>query len=146
MAMDSETGSRVASLVVKYRQLIRGGIVAAGIYAIALGLGTLIGGDVRLAGPSYTSASQLAAAFGVSPSLFWGASSILVGALTLAPRRKVSQCGLFALVILSTFLAVSFLASANVAPLAGVSGIFAHWYIAVVALALWMARVVDCGT
>lgn len=143
MKMDEMTAYRVAILLIRYRLLVRSGVRAFALYAVALGIGTFVGGDDRFRGPSYRSAWDLAATLGTSPSILWGIFPLICGLLVLWPRRRVSQVGLFLLMVHCSFLAIGFAISVNTEPLAGVSGIFAHALIALSACAFYVIRMVD---
>lgn len=133
----------VVRALLRYRQMIRVMTTGVGLYSIALGAGTYIGGDVRFGGPTYRTAIDLAVMVGQAPAALWGVSAFIFGCLALAPWRKVSMCGLFGIVVWSAFLAISHLVSANIEPLAGVSGIFGHGFIALAVLGLFVVRMID---
>jgi hypothetical protein len=132
-----------AILVIRYRSLIRQASHGAGLYALLVGVATFWGGDQRMMGPSYITSSDVAESMGASPSVLWGVSAMLVGALALLPHRKVSLCGLYGVVAWSVVFGLSFLVSVNTEPLAGVSGVFGHGFIAVMVTGLIVVRIVD---
>lgn len=133
----------IIRVLLRYRDMIRVAIRGVGLYGLILGAGTWIGGDIRMMGPSYRTTVDFAEAVGGAPAVVWGASAFVFGVLALAPFRKASMCGLFGIVVWSAFLAISHLVSANIEPLAGVSGIFGHGFISLVVLGLFVVRMVD---
>lgn len=133
----------VLRILLRYRELIRIAIHGAGGYSLLTGLNTYIAGDLRFDGPSYATAVDLAQAVGLPPAALWGVSVFAFGVLTLVPVRKVSMCGLFAVAAWSSFMAGSHLISANYQPLAGISGIYAHAFIALVMTGLFIVRMID---
>ena len=110
------------------RPTIQVSVWAAGLYAILAGITTLVAGSAALEGQAFTAAVNLARSVHVEPATLWGVSAILVGALTLVPRRKVSQWGLFGAAAWSAFWALSLAASS---PPSGYRGVVAYLYIAV---------------
>lgn len=132
-----------ALLIVRYRKLVEHAANGAGIYAVLVGGATWWSGDARLTGPSYRTAVELSEVAGMSPSVLWGLSVVIFGVLALLPWWKVSQCGLYGIVAWSLALGGSFLVSVNVHPLAGWSGVFAHFFIGVVVMGLLMVRFID---
>lgn len=133
----------IIRVLLRYRQMIRMAVQGAGVYSIGVGMGTYFSGELRLENPSWTVAVDFADIFAVDPNVFWGASAIAFGLTVLVPVRKVSMCGLFAVIVWSTFLALSHLVSINLEPLAAVSGIYAHSFIALVVTGLFTVRLVD---
>lgn len=132
-----------AVILVRYRNLIRMAWRGACLYAILLGVATFWGGDERFQGHSYEHAERLADYAGSSPSVLWGLTVLLAGLLALAPHRKAALCGMYGVTAWSVLFAASFLLSVNTHPLAGVSGVFAHGFIAVVMTGLVVVRRVD---
>ena len=132
-----------AVLLVRYRQLVRGAFSGAALYGLIVGLATLLGGDDRFWGPSYKSAMDMAESIGASPSVLWGVSVMVFGALGLIPIRKVALCGLYGVAAWSAVFAISFLVSINQHPLAGMSGVAAHGFIAIIMTGLIVVRIVD---
>lgn len=135
--------SPAAILLVRYRRLVKKAYLGIGVYALMVGMATLLSGDMRMQGPSYGAARTIAESVGSSPSVLWGVTVALAGVTTLVPHRKVSLCGLYGVAAWSTLFALSFLLSVNEYPLAGVSGIFAHSFIAVVVMGIGVVRMVD---
>lgn len=133
----------VAVLLVRYRALVRTAFRAAGLYALLLGVATVFGGDERMMGPSYKSAWDIAESVGASPSVLWGVSVALAGLVALVPTRRVALWGMYAVAAWSALFAISFGLSVNTQPLAGVTGIFGHGFIAVVMTGLIVVRKVD---
>lgn len=135
----------LAVVLIRYRQLIRMAVRGVGFYALGVGLATFWGGDIRMEGPSYSTAKDVAVALGASPAAFWGIAAMIAGGMALARPRKVSLWGLYGIVAWSLLFAGSFLVSVNTHPLAGVSGPWAHGFIAVMATGLIVMRMVDRG-
>jgi hypothetical protein len=130
-------------LLIRYRRLMRGACKFLALYAILCGAATWLGGDDRLEGPSYRNVMESAAAFDLGPAKLWGATLLVTGLLTLIPHRKAKVLGLFGIAAWSLLFAQGFLLSVGVEPYAGVSGIFAHTFIALTAMALIIVRWVD---
>ena len=133
----------LAVLVVRYRRIVRWACVAAGIYAVLTGVATMLGGDMRFEGVSYSAHRMVSQSLGWSPAVLWGGTVLLVGLLALAPHRKATLCGLYGIAAWSLLLSLGFLRSLNIEPLAGVSGVFAHAFIATMLMALIVTRMVD---
>ena len=133
----------IAVLIVRYRHLVHSAFLGAALYAMVLGVGMLLGGDDRLTGNSFRIAYQLALSVDLSPSVVWGSTLLVAGAVALVPIRKVALCGLFAASVWSTLFALSAMLSVSTHPRAAVSVIFTHTFIAVVMLGLIVVRLVD---
>lgn len=132
-----------AVLLVRYRNIVRMAWNGAALYAIMLGIATFWGGDQRFMGNSYRHAASVAEHVELAPSVLWGTTVLVAGLIALAPHRKVALCGLLGVTSWSVLFSLSFLTSVNIHPLAGVSGVFAHGFIAVVLTGLIVLRLVD---
>lgn len=126
-----------------YRRLARLAVIGAGLYAISHGIAMVMGGSNRFWGPSYVSAVDFAELVQLSPALLWGVTLGIAGALVLAPRRRVTTVGLYAIASWCSFYSLAHLLSVNLHPLASTSGIFTHGYIAVAVAGLIALRRAD---
>lgn len=129
--------------LVRYRQWLLWLRQAVGVYALCTGLGMVWGGDVRLMGPSYTQARLFAEQIGARPSLLWGITMAFFGVLVLIPRKPVCFVGLWGVAGWSVLFALSWVWSVNTVPLAGVTGIFTHAFMACLTTGLILVRVID---